>query len=161
MISRRTWQNLEFKDLFRIENNVLEGLENSRYIPFFFYSSSRFLRFPETSVFWDTPFCILETDANRKGFSWMREDLRSNTLSRIPFILRLSHIHLDASVSPTMSPTISFPYSVVNSIYSHCVFAFDGNAACGIECREIFAGATKRMSRTVKSKYLHKARHVT
>lgn len=58
----------------------------------------------------------------------------------------------DASVSPTISPTISLSYSAVNSIYSHCAFAFDGNAACEIECRETFARTTKRMSYTVKSK---------
>lgn len=159
MISRRTWQDLEFKDPLRIENNVLKRLENSRYILFFFHSSSRFLRFPETSVFRGTPFCILETDANQKGFSWMREDLRSSayTLSRIPFILRISYIWC-ICLTHNVSYNFAFIFSRKFDIRSLCFCIWRKRSLWN---RATFARATKRTSHTVKSKYLHKAHRVT
>lgn len=90
MIPRYTWQDFELKEPSTIENNVLEQPENDG-ILFFFHSSSRSLRFPETSVFRETPFAFRrQMQIGRVSPGCERSEgiasLRGRTLSQIPFI---------------------------------------------------------------------------
>lgn len=142
MILRYTWQDCELKEPSTIENNVLERLENDG-ILFFFHSTSRSLRFPETSVFRADPFRISETDANRKGFSWMRVIGKSRVFARphpfrIPFILRFSYMmHLSR---PQYLDDFASKFSP-RFDHGHCAFAFVENASCGIKCKGTFGRA--------------------
>lgn len=139
MILKCTWQDFELKEPSRIENNVLENsLENSRY-PIFLPLEQPLLALSRNICISGDPFRISETDANRKGFSWMRENGRSRVFARLhPFLNSFYSTPVyDASVSLTISRRFRFQIQPVIR-YSHCAFAFVGNASCGIERKRTF-----------------------
>lgn len=105
-----------------------------------------------------TPFLHFRDRCKLKGF--LLDARGSKEQYPFPNSFHFFYIHLDASVSPTISSAISFPYSAANSIYSHCAFAFDGNAACRIECRDICRGRKKGVAYS-KIKISTKGRRIT
>lgn len=87
-MSRYTWQDFELKE----PSTRIMSWNGSKTSLFFFHSSSRSLRFPETSVFQEKPLSHFGDRCKSEEFSPGCEraegvaSLRDRTLSRILFI---------------------------------------------------------------------------